>query len=100
MAKRLRDIQIDGVGFNVPYWAGKTLAEFVTEATKPDAEMIPKDVAEKDKQAWCTTAHGLIVKADNGDESVTPTVNTEELKAEAEKAAAAKSKKKEDKPNQ
>ncbi len=85
----MKDIRIDGIGFNVPYWAGKTAAEFTTEATKKDAEMIPKAVAEKDKADWCALAHSLIMKADAGDDSVTPTVDTEALKA-AEKAAADK----------
>jgi len=90
MSKKLKDIRIDGTGFNVPYWAGKTLEEFKAEAMKPDAAMIPPDVPEKDREKWCATAHGLIVKANNGEGN--PVVNTEELEAEA--AAAEKTKKK------
>lgn len=95
MAKKLKEIKIDGISFHVPHWAGKTLAEFTKEATAKDAAMIPTDVPETEKAEWLKTAHELITKANNGDESVKPDVNTEEMKAEAE---AAKAKKVKDKP--
>lgn len=92
MAKRLTDIQIDGIGFNVRYWADKTAEDFAKEANREGAEMVPRDVPESEKAAWLKTAHELIVKANAGDAGVKAKVNTEELKAEAEKAAAKEAK--------
>lgn len=86
MGKRQTEIRIDNVSFNAKYWAQKTLAEFKTEANKPDAAMVPPDVRAEDRDAWLKQAFDLIKKADAGDDSYKPDVNTEELKLEAELA--------------
>lgn len=82
MAKKLSEIKIDGISFNVDYWGEKTVADFEKEATAEGAAMIPNGVRESDKPAWIKTAHDLIAKAYGGDETVKPYVNTEDLKAE------------------
>lgn len=89
MAK-LKEIKIDGVSFNVPHWADKSLEDFSKAAKDKDAAMIPETVGKAEVDNWLKTAHGLIVKANAGGEDLKAEVNTEELKAEAE---AAKTKK-------
>lgn len=89
-AKKLKEIKIDGVSLNVTHWSGKTLAEFTTEANKENAEMTPKGLSPADKTAWLKMAHDLIKKAEAGDESVKPVIDSE---AEAEAAEKAETKK-------
>ncbi len=90
MAKKLKDVSIDQIGFNATHWGSKSLEEFTKEAMKEGAAMIPQEIAEKDRAEWLKTAHEWLVKAANGDDTARPSINTEDLK---EELAAAKEKK-------
>ncbi len=92
MAK-LTEIKVDTTSFNVKYWGKKTLEEFMAEAKKEGAGMIPEDVEPKDHDEWLKIAHDQIVRAYNGDETVLPEVSVDAIK-EAEAAAQAEAPKK------
>ena len=97
MAK-LTEIKVDTTSFNVKYWGKKTLEEFMAEAKKEGAGMIPEDVDEKDHDEWLKIAHDQIVKAYNGDETVLPEVSVEAIKEAAAAAQAEPAKKPAKKP--
>lgn len=87
---KMLEIKIDRASFHVKYWGKKTLEEFMAEAKKEGAGMIPDDVEPKDQNEWLKLVHAEIVKAYNGDESVLPETTSEAIKEAVAAAAAPK----------